>query len=445
MNTSRKTITNKMAVRTTLPIGEKFGRLTLLKDLGMVLNKRGTHKYRTGRFKCDCGNLEEVDIVFRNVKDGQTNSCGKCRYFEDPENYGLITTNCGVCGKTIKTRKNRVRDGRGRFCSQQCLFDWRELEATKRNIGFKHPEGKLIVKSFFRHETFKDSNGNPTVMAVCKCECGEEHATQWISVQHGRCLQCPKCLGRLHSERGSRIDELLGKTFGRLKVVGYKYIPGNNGADSHYLCDCECGTKNHPINSANALESGHSKSCGCMEGHGRDTFGYFKKHRDHRERECELYFVEVAGGLIQKIGIAESTQKRGQPSYGNYTKHYKIVTSLNRAECWVLEQQLLYETLDYFPDREAIEKAGLPEGYLGGTELRKNLKPEVWIPVIEQYEREILSTSWRGFYERHLRSHVRDLHSQQLRKAIAAGLLPDKFNDGNDDPMKFWKPKKQAA
>ena len=316
-----------MALRATLPIGKGFGRLKLVQDLGMILNKKGTHKYRTGRFTCNCGRPDTVDIIWGNVNKGQTVNCGECRYFEDPENYGLITTNCETCGVRIETRRNRVRDGRGRFCSQQCLFDWRELEATKGNTGFKHPDGKLTVKSFFRHPTRKGSHGASIVMTVCECECGASHTTDWISVQHGRCLRCPNCLGELISERSSRIDELLNKKFGRLRVVGYKYIPGNNGKDSHYLCDCDCGTESHPVKFAHSLESGHTTSCGCFEGHGRDTFSYFKKNRDHRERTCEFYFVEVAGRPLQKFGIAESTKRRGMPSYGNYTKNHKIIKS----------------------------------------------------------------------------------------------------------------------
>jgi hypothetical protein len=430
-----------MAIREQLPIGKVFGQLTLVEDLGMVSNKKGTRKYRTGRFKCDCGRPDMINKTWRHVKTGLTTSCGKCRYFEDPDNYGLTTTECEVCGKKIETRKNRVRDGRGRFCSQKCLFAKREIDMIKANTGFKHPKGKLTVVSFYKHKTQLDSNGNPQWFVKCNCDCGMTHEVDWISIQAGRVTRCSRCAGEAQSAAMNRLSELIGKKYGRLTVVGYNYVPGNNGENSHYLCDCECGTKNHPVRSAHTLESGHTKSCGCLEGHARDTFSYFKKHRDHRKRNCEFYFVEVAGGPIQKLGIAESTNRRGQPSYGNYTKKYWIVRTLNRAECWVLEQQLLYETLDHFPDRVTVQNAGLAEGYLGGTELRMNLKPEVWIPVIEEYEQEILRTSWRKFYERHLRSHLRDFHSQQLRKAIASGLLPDKFNDGNDDPMKFWKPK----
>lgn len=414
--------------RHALEIDARFGRLTLKKDLGMVVNKKGTYKYRRALFKCDCGNPDLVDIIVANVKDGQTQSCGKCRYFEDPENYGEVETKCEICCKPIQTRKNRIKAGRGRFCSQECLFDWRTLEAEKRNIGFRHEDGTLTVESFFRHPSQKDSNGNSTIMAQCRCDCGELHSTHWVSIQFGRCLRCPTCQGAHHSNNQSRFEELKGKQFGRLTVVGYKYVPGNNGINSHYLCDCECGTKNHPVGSAHALVSGHTTSCGCWEGNGRDTYKGFKGNKEHREKDCELYFVEVAGGPIQKFGIAESTAKRGVKGYGNYTKHYKVITDLNRAKCWVIEQALLYETIENFPAKDDIDKSKIKQGYAGGTELRIGLNTEYYEKKIENLAEQARIYSWRSLYERFVTGHQRDLRKQQLRKAIASGLLEKHVN-----------------
>ncbi|WP_156777486.1 hypothetical protein [Synechococcus sp. RS9916] len=404
------------------------GRLTLVEDLGMHFPRpTSKQKARYGLFKCACGNPDLLRIQVRNVKKGNTTSCGKCRFYEDPDNYGEVITKCETCGAPIKTSKNRIRAGRGRFCSQQCMFDMREIEANKRNIGFKHPNGFLTVLSFSRHPTRRSNKGKtPVVIALCKCDCGRIHSTDWISIQHGRCLRCEVCNRENHSRNSSKFEQLQDKRFGRLVVVGYKYIPGNNGADSHYLCDCDCGTKGHPVKSAYALESGHTTSCGCWEGSGRDTYQGFKGSRAHRESACEFYFVEVAGGPLQKFGISVDTVKiRGIKSYGNYTKYYRLAKGLNRAKCWVIEQVMLYETLENFPTKNDIDAAGIGEGWLGGTELRIGLDIDQCCKRIDFLVEQACLKSWRGLYEQFVTGHQRDLRKQQLRKAIAAGLLED--------------------
>lgn len=52
--------------------------------------------------------------------------------------------------------------------------------------------------------------------------------------------------------------DLLGKQFGRLKVIGS--APSIKGK-SHWLCQCECGSMK--VIKGSSLESGKSQSCGC--------------------------------------------------------------------------------------------------------------------------------------------------------------------------------------
>lgn len=54
--------------------------------------------------------------------------------------------------------------------------------------------------------------------------------------------------------------DLTGKTYGRLKVIGFTGIRSPNHAS--WLCQCECGNFKD-ILGVN-LRSGHTKSCGCL-------------------------------------------------------------------------------------------------------------------------------------------------------------------------------------
>jgi len=54
-------------------------------------------------------------------------------------------------------------------------------------------------------------------------------------------------------------DDLTGKTFGRLKVLG----PPLEGYSTWWRCQCVCG-KEHLVHRTNLL-TGHTKSCGCLK------------------------------------------------------------------------------------------------------------------------------------------------------------------------------------
>lgn len=55
--------------------GTKFGKLTVIEDLGMRQQVEG-HNRRWYKCQCDCGEIKEV--MGNLLKQGQTQSCGKC-------------------------------------------------------------------------------------------------------------------------------------------------------------------------------------------------------------------------------------------------------------------------------------------------------------------------------------------------------------------------------
>jgi hypothetical protein len=88
--------------------------------------------------------------------------------------------------------------------------------------------------------------------ARCRCYCGKEFEVVPAKVFCGHTKSC----GCAHS--GCTIKNLVGKTFGRLKVIqlaGVKH-------ECLWKCICECGQEK--ILSTGVLTSGHTKSCGCL-------------------------------------------------------------------------------------------------------------------------------------------------------------------------------------
>ena len=58
-----------------IPIGQKFGKLTVIEDLGFRQQTEG-HRRRWYKCLCDCGNEKEAQGNM--LKQGQIISCGKC-------------------------------------------------------------------------------------------------------------------------------------------------------------------------------------------------------------------------------------------------------------------------------------------------------------------------------------------------------------------------------
>jgi hypothetical protein len=57
-----------------------------------------------------------------------------------------------------------------------------------------------------------------------------------------------------------QIENLIGRPFGRLIVIGYLGAPNRV---STWLCQCSCGKQLYGAQSGN-LKNGHTKSCGCL-------------------------------------------------------------------------------------------------------------------------------------------------------------------------------------
>jgi hypothetical protein len=105
--------------------------------------------------------------------------------------------------------------------------------------------GRLTVIERFGHD--KQRN----VTWRCKCECGNEKIVSTSTLNSGSTKSC----GCIKSEN------LIGKRFGKLTVIGR----AENDKHKHigWICKCECG--NEKIVSTSSLNSGSTKSCGCIK------------------------------------------------------------------------------------------------------------------------------------------------------------------------------------
>lgn len=96
----------------------------------------------------------------------------------------------------------------------------------------------------------------------CRCECGRERTVISSQLIMGRTTSCLPCFRHAPKKKiRSDLQDLVGKTFGRLTVVSYHH--GVKKPTRHFwLCKCSCGESS--VNRTDALTDGKVKSCGCL-------------------------------------------------------------------------------------------------------------------------------------------------------------------------------------
>lgn len=121
---------------------------------------------------------------------------------------------------------------------------------------------------------------------LCRCDCGTERYVLERSLKSGGSLSCG-CLRRERAQQATAYD-LLGKTFGELRVVGKSRKRTRMGA--YWTCLCSCGYTCEAT--ASELVSGRKTNCGCKnvknyassditgQRFGRLTAQYSTKKRD---------------------------------------------------------------------------------------------------------------------------------------------------------------------
>lgn len=192
--------------------GQRFGRLTVLDEDPVSRNGN-----RFWHCRCDCGN--DTWVRANILKSGKTQSCG-CL--------------------SSDTAKKRYIDLRGQRFGRLTVLD----EEPKSD------QGKLWH---------------------CRCDCGNELWVRQNSLQKGNTQSC----GCLQREMSSQLKvDLRGRKFGRLTVLNEEPVRSTRkdgkGSRVFYHVHCDCGSETWVL--SDALLSGHTQSCGCLNRDARAEF-----------------------------------------------------------------------------------------------------------------------------------------------------------------------------
>lgn len=133
--------------------------------------------------------------------------------------------------------------------------------------------GMLTVVS--RSESKRSKSGSVKAMWNCLCECGNTTVVDGYSLRSGHCKSCG-CLIRqqLKNRISNNRLSLLGKRYGRLVVIGD--TEKHRGDSSLWICKCDCG-KTIQVTADN-LQRGKTKSCGCLKKEVEKSGNNSRKH-----------------------------------------------------------------------------------------------------------------------------------------------------------------------
>lgn len=96
----------------------------------------------------------------------------------------------------------------------------------------------------------------------CKCVCGNERITDSYSLTTNLTYDCGKQVCVDNRDHVWSVKNMIGKVFGRLKVISQ--AEGQVNSQVLWFCECSCG--NTVTVQGGNLRNGNSRSCGCRKG-----------------------------------------------------------------------------------------------------------------------------------------------------------------------------------
>lgn len=238
--------------------GQRFGKLLAIRPT------KGRSKPKNGSVmwlcRCDCGNEKEISVD--SLRQNRANSCG--------------------C-----TNVNRLKS--------------MSLDVTGQRFG------RLVaIKRSGSKKRYSLSHS-----WVCECDCGNTITVPLSVLRFGNTKSCG-CLLRDWLEDGQKLD-ISGRKYGRLIAVR----PTNKKYKSKTIWECKCSCGNIVEVPINLLQSGNTKSCGCLKvdiltKHGRS---YTVEYRREITRRYNARKKRVTVGKLTDVDISNKFKALGNACF----------------------------------------------------------------------------------------------------------------------------------
>lgn len=170
-------------------------------------------------------------------------------------------------------------------------FDVRgdSLKGNTLSCGCLHKERFYSKPQDLTNQTFgyltalQPLHKNNKVYWKCKCQCGNFTEVTTNDLKSGHIKSC----GCLHNYNNQY--NLIGKQFGKLKVISY--YGSDNGKRALYKCKCQCGTE--IVVRADSLRQGLTTSCGCIKSIGEENIIKILQANNIQYIHDKVYFTDL--------------------------------------------------------------------------------------------------------------------------------------------------------
>lgn len=146
------------------------------------------------------------------------------------------------CGGSMDLDTKALQRGKIRDCGCETSVRPGQRDLSGQRFG------RLVAV-----ESTQQRASNGAAVWRCVCDCGGEALVSAAQLTRGRRKSCGCLTGPVYKD-------LSGQTFGKLTVLEYA---GKEAGMHRWACRCECG--NTTIVGQTLLQSGKTKSCGCMQ------------------------------------------------------------------------------------------------------------------------------------------------------------------------------------
>lgn len=191
----------------------------------------------------------------------------------------------------------------------------------------------------------KDSRGE--ALWKCKCNnCGNRSDVRSYQLRKISSKSCIYCKGQ------KMCVDLKNQKFGKLTPI--KYVGSNKGNGALWLCRCDCG--NETIVTANSLQQGTTKSCGCWNMEvlhqmhyniSGEEFGYIKviSHAYNSEHNGSMWNC-ICSNCGKELIVSRHSLMNGQLSCGCLkSKSEYIISQILNDKNIIYEREYIFNEL----------------------------------------------------------------------------------------------------
>ncbi len=120
--------------------------------------------------------------------------------------------------------------------------------------------GELTVTESLGYHLYNKKTGKKQEKFKCLCSCGETCERWRGQLTSGQVTLCTKPQNHLLEKPKKDLSENI---YGDLTVIKFSHYDRTTTVKQYWLCKCKCGNEKAIISTS--LQSGDTKSCGCLE------------------------------------------------------------------------------------------------------------------------------------------------------------------------------------